>query len=247
MHNRFFTWRRLWPLSVLGGLAILFFAFDLDNLLTLDQLRVHQERLREFVMEHPLWAILGFIAFYVIVVVLSLPAASFLTVTGGFMFGWAEGALWAVTGATLGATLLFLIAKSSFGEYLASRAGPWVQRARQSFSKNCWTYMFMLRLVPAVPFFIANLLPAFLGVSLFCYVVTTFFGIMPGGLVYALIGAGLEEALVSGAPLSFHSLDDLLTAKMKIGLLALGALSILPLIINFMRKRKKTANHEGQS
>jgi uncharacterized membrane protein YdjX (TVP38/TMEM64 family) len=234
-----FQWRRLWPLIAIAILAVLFFGLGFDRYLEIDHLRQHHQRLTEFVSENYVLAAATFIALYVVTVVLSLPAASLLTITGGFLFGWFVGGLLSVFGATVGASLLFLAAKTSVGDYLRACAGPWMRRAEVGFSKNRWSYLLMLRLVPAVPFFVANLLPAFLGVPFGCYVLTTFFGIMPGGFVYSLIGTGLGETLSSAQPLS---LEGLLTTEMRLGLLALAVLSGLPIAVKlFLAKR----GHQG--
>jgi uncharacterized membrane protein YdjX (TVP38/TMEM64 family) len=230
-----FRWRRLWPLAAIALLALVFFALDFDRFLDLEHLRQHRLRIEVFVADHFALAAIAFVILYVIVVVLSLPAASLLTMCAGFMFGWIAGVALAVCGATIGATLLYLAAKTSIGDYLRQRAGPWMRRAERGFADNRWSYMLMLRLVPAVPFFVANLVPAFLGVPLGCYVVTTFFGIMPGGIIYALIGSGLGEALASDAPLS---VAGLLTMEMKLALLGLAVLAGLPILVKVIRRRR---------
>jgi len=234
--DHFFRWRRLWPLAAIAILGIVFFAFGLDRFLELDHLREHHQRLTEFVAEHYALAAISFVILYIVVVVLSLPAASFLTLSAGFMFGWLVGTMLSVSGATIGATLIFLAAKTSVGDYWRHRAGPWMQRAEKGFADNRWSYMLMMRLVPAVPFFVANLVPAFLGVPLGCYVVTTFFGIMPGGLIYSVIGSGLGDALASDMPISIHGL---LSPQMKLALLALAALSGLPIVVKLIRKQHR--------
>ena len=236
--ERFISWRRLWPLAVIAVLGLGFFALDLDRFLDIDHLRRHHLKLTQFVAANYWLAAFSFAALYVVVVVLSLPAASLLTMSAGFMFGWLAGATFSVVGATLGATLLFLAAKTSIGDYLRKQAGPWMRRAEQGFADNRWSYMLMLRLVPAVPFFVANLVPAFLGVPLGCYVITTFFGIMPGGLIYAFIGSGLGEALAGDAPITVHGV---LTLEMKLALLALAVLSGLPILVKILRRRREQA------
>jgi hypothetical protein len=126
-----FRWRRLWPLAAIALLALVFFALDFDRFLDLEHLRQHRLRIEVFVADHFALAAIAFVILYVIVVVLSLPAASLLTMCAGFMFGWIAGAALAVCGATIGATLLYLAAKTSIGDYLRQRAGPWMRRAER--------------------------------------------------------------------------------------------------------------------
>lgn len=231
-----FRWRKLWPLAALLLLGIVFFALGLHRFLEIEHLRAHHDRLTAFVASHYALAAISFVFLYIVVVALSLPAAAFLTISGGFLFGWLAGAILSVGGATIGATLLFLAAKTSIGDYLRRQAGPWMRRAEQGFADNRWSYMLMLRLVPAFPFFVANLVPAFLGVPLGCYVITTFIGIMPGGLIYASIGSGLGEILASDAP---FSLNGLLSFELKMALLGLAALAALPILVKFVRRKRK--------
>lgn len=231
-----FQWRRLWPLAaILIGIA-LFFLFDLDRFVTFEHLKAHHRQLAVYVQDHYVSAVLAYVALYVLVVVLSIPAASLLTITGGFLFGAVAATFFTLIGATTGATLLFLAAKTSLGDYLLKHAGPWMSKIEHGFAENRWSYMLMLRLVPAVPFFIANLLPAFLGVSLGCYVVTTFFGIIPGTAVYASIGSGLGGVLESNAD---FSVKGLLTPHMKLAFTALALLSALPIVVKAWRRRKR--------
>src|SRR4030095_8130561 len=124
-------------------------------------------------------------------VALSLPGAIWLTVAAGFLFGAVMGAILSVLAATAGATLLFLATKTSLGDYLHSHAGPWLAKVERGFADNQWSYLLMMRLFPAIPFFIANLIPAFLGVPLPVFMAATFLGIIPATEVFGNLGAGL--------------------------------------------------------
>jgi uncharacterized membrane protein YdjX (TVP38/TMEM64 family) len=139
-----------------------------------------------------------FILVYAVCTALSLPTGLLLSTLGGFLFGTWWGALCNVVGATLGATAIFLAAKTVLGDALRARAGPFVQKLEAGFRENALSYMLVLRLVPLFPFWLVNLAPAFLGVRLATFVVGTFFGIIPGALVYAGVGTGLGAILESG-------------------------------------------------
>ena len=106
-----------------------------------------------------------------------------------------RGAPVTVVAATIGATIIFLIAKSSFGEALAAKAGPWIGKLRKGFQENALSYLLFLRLVPAFPFVVVNLAPALLGVPLRTYVIGTLFGIIPGTTAYSMAGAGLGSVV----------------------------------------------------
>jgi len=233
--------KRIMPLIILVAVLALFFAFDLGQYLSFDALAEHRVSLLSWVDRHALWAPLAYISLYIVVVAFSLPGGLIMTVTGGFLFGALAGGIYAVVGATLGATALFLIAKTSLGDYLLSKAGGVVQKMQKGFAEDAWSYMFVLRLVPLFPFFIVNLVPAFLGVRLTTYVVATFFGIMPATFVYALAGSGLGSVLDQGEGVS---LTGVLTAEMLAALLGLALLAIIPVIYKRLGSR---ATLKGES
>ena len=228
--------RRWLPLGVLVLGTILFFAFDLDRYVSVAKLRAHHRDLAGFVGAHYAAALLLYAGIYILFVALSLPGAVWLTIVAGFLFGALPAAGITVVAATIGACLLFLAAKSSLGEYLHDHAGPWLQKVERGFGEDQWSYLLMMRLVPVVPFFIANLLPAFLGVSLGVFVVTTALGIIPGTLVYSFAGAGLGGLLESDAAITWHSL---LNPQIKLALTGLALLAALPVAVKYWRRRRK--------
>ncbi len=228
--------RRFWPLLLLLIAAALFFYFDLGHLLTLEALAAHRAWLLAQVAAHPLLAPLTYLLAYIGVVALSLPGGMVMTLSGGFLFGAVAGGLYAVVGATLGATILFLIAKTSLGDYLMAKAGSGMKKMQQGFADGAWSYMFVLRLVPVFPFFLVNLAPAFLGVPLRIYLVATFFGIMPATYVYALAGSGLGSVLDQGDAIS---LTGVLTPQMLGALFGLALLALLPVIFKRMKRARE--------
>ncbi|MBD3764411.1 MAG: VTT domain-containing protein, partial [Rhodobacterales bacterium] len=144
---------------------------------------------------HMVLAVVAFIGAYVVIVGLSLPGATVATLTGGFLFGTFPGVLYNVTGATLGAILIFLAARAGLGARLAARmeaSEGAAKRFKAAIDANQWSALFLLRLVPAVPFFVANVLPALFDVRLSRFAITTALGIVPGALVYTSVGAGLD-------------------------------------------------------
>lgn len=177
-----------------------------------------------------------FIAAYAAIVAFSLPGATIATLTGGFLFGLFPGALINVVAATLGATGIFLAARLGFGDTLSRRmaAGPRSRRIARDLKDNELPVLFLIRLVPIVPFFVANLLPALAGVSLTRFVFTTFFGIMPGAAVYTWVGAGLSEVFARGAT---PDLDIIFEPFVLGPLLGLAALAALPIVVRVLRRR----------
>ena len=140
-----------------------------------------------------LLSLLAFVALYAAAVALSLPGGAVLTMAGGFLFGWLLGGIASILAATIGASIVFLIARSALGEFLAARAGPWLSRFRQGFQDDAFSYLLFLRLVPIFPFWLVNLAPGLLGVGFATYVATTFLGIIPGTFAFALAGSGPRQ------------------------------------------------------
>ena len=174
---------------------------------------------------------------YVGIVAFSVPGAAVASVTGGFLFGLWGGTALNVAAATVGASLIFLAARWGFGARLAARmeaSEGMVKRLKARLKESEWSVLFLLRLVPVVPFFVANLLPALVGVSFARFVITTFLGIIPGGLVFTWIGVGVGEVFDRG-----DSPDlSLLWEPQVIGpILGLCALALLPMGIKAIRGR----------
>lgn len=215
---------RVAPLLLLLAGFGLFFALGLQDYLSCGALRDNRLWLLEQVAAHRLLAVLAFMALYAGAVALSVPGGAVLTVAGGFLFGTLAATAMIVVAATSGATILFLAARSAFRDLLQARAGPWLRKLERGFAGDALSYLLVLRLVPLFPFFVVNLVPAFLNVSPRTYVIGTFFGIIPGTLVFASVGAGLGSIFDAGGDCS---LDGILTPQV---LLALGGLALLALV-----------------
>jgi uncharacterized membrane protein YdjX (TVP38/TMEM64 family) len=230
-----FSLKRLLPLLILLGGLVGFFAFGLDKYITFDALRQHREDLLGFVDRHSIWAALLFMGVYITAVAMSLPGGTVLSLIGGFLFGAVISTGLVVVSATLGATILFVIAKSALGDALRVRAGPWMDKLAKGFQENEVSYLLVLRLVPLFPFFVVNLVPAFLGVRLRDYVLATFIGIIPGTFVYNLAGAGLGSILDSGEDFTVASV---LTLEIKLALFGLAVLALLPVVYKRLKDRR---------
>ena len=234
-----FSLRRLAPLLVLALGVGVFFAFGLHHHYTFESLRDHHAGLVDFVSRSWFLAALVYVLVYAGTTTLSLPSCSFLTLAGGYLFGPVLGTVLTVAAATAGAFLLFTIAKSALGDPLHARVRRKVKarafrRIEAGFQENALSYMLFLRLVPIFPFFVVNLLSTFLDVRPRTYLVGTLLGIIPGTLVYAVVGSGLGKIFESGE--SF-SLESIFSTEIIAGLAALGLLSMIPVAYKRWRKR----------
>ena len=210
-------------------------AFTLRDQLGFEALAAHRETLLAFRDAHYALAAVVFVAAYALMVALSLPGALIATLTGGFLFGVFPGALFNVTAATLGAIAVFVAARAGFGADLNDRIiaqGGAAARLMAGLRENELSVLLLMRLVPVVPFFLANLIPAALGVGLARFAATTFFGIMPGAVVYTSVGAGLGAVFASGQQ---PDLGILSKPQFLWPLLGLAALAALPIAVRAFR------------
>lgn len=211
-----------------------FFAFGLDRYVSFETLRANRVALLARVQNTGVLAVLTYMAIYTLAIAFSLPGGAVLSITGGFLFGAVWGTVYIVISATLGATVLFLIAKTALGDALRSKAGPWLRTMEAGFRDNAMSYLLVLRLIPLFPFFVVNLVPAFLGVTLSTYVVGTFVGIIPGAFVYATVGAGLGSIFDAG---DAFSAKGILTPQILIALMGLAVLALVPVVYKKIKAR----------
>lgn len=217
---------RLWPLAIIALALAAFFYFGLNQYFTLDALRENRVALQEFVAQNYWQAILIFMAVYALAVAMSFPGASFMTIVGGFLFGlW--GTIPTVIAATLGATGIFLIARSALGESLRKAAGGYVEKFEQGFKEGEFSYLLTLRLIPAFPFWVVNIVPALLNANLAKYVAATGLGIVPGTFVYTSIGNGAGAAFDAGQDVKLTGV--MTQPEILLPILGLIVLSLIPI------------------
>ena len=226
---------RLIPLLTIIGAAVLGYA-HFGEFLTFTALQEHRADLIAFRDANYPATAAAFIGLYAVMVALSLPGATIATLTGGFLFSVFPGTLFNMIAATIGACGIFLAARLGFGERLAARLDDGdgaVKRIKMGIDENQWSMLFLMRLMPIVPFFVANLLPSFLGVSLGRFAVSTFFGIIPGAIVYTSLGAGLGSVFENG---EMPDLGIIFQPQILLPILGLCLLAALPLIMRYVRR-----------
>ncbi|MBA83467.1 MAG: hypothetical protein CML60_06095 [Rhodobacteraceae bacterium] len=231
------SWERMLPLMVIVGVALVG-GYLLRDYLSFETLRDNRQALLAFRDAHYAATVLVFMLVYVGIVVFSLPGATVATLTGGFLFATFPGALFNITAATIGAVGIFLAARWGLGERLAARmqsSQGAVKKIKDGIDENQWSMLFLIRLVPAVPFFVANLVPALVGVPLPRFAISTFLGIIPGGVVYTSVGAGLGEVFARGET---PNLGIIFEPQILLPILGLCALAALPIVIKALRGGK---------
>jgi uncharacterized membrane protein YdjX (TVP38/TMEM64 family) len=223
-----------------------FYALGLHRYLSLQGIIDNREALAQAVAAHGVLAIAIFAAVYAAAVAVSFPGASLLSIAAGFLFGIMAGGTVVVIAATLGACTVFLAARTSLGEGMANRAGPFLARLRDGFRDDAFSYLLALRLAPVFPFWLVNLAPALLGVELRTYALATLIGIIPGSFAFTAIGAGLDSViaaqkvsydacLASGASGCQLTIDPSALVTHQL-LLALGGLAVVAMIPIALKK-----------
>ena len=257
-HSSASNLRKWLPLIALAAIMALAIAMGWHKVLSLKTIGLNYEALRGYIAGNLVLALLVYMALYIAVVALSLPGGLIMTLSGGLLFGWQLGAPATIVGATIGATLLFGIVNTSFGSTLAGKAGPFVARLRDGFQENALSYLLFLRLVPAFPFFIVNLVPALLGVPLRTFVIGTGLGIIPGTTAYSLAGSGLGSVIeaqnavykaclaanpANAATACTYSIDvsAVVTRELVWAGVALGIVALIPVALKFWSKRHAAA------
>lgn len=228
--------KRILPVGALVLAVAAFYLIGLDDYMTCEMLRENRSAVLEFVHAYMIPALVLYALFYALIVTLSVPGGALMTVIGGFFFGVPATAVAVVIGATAGATALFLIAKTAVGDPLRAKAAPWLKKLEAGFQENEFTYLLVLRLIPLFPFFVVNLVPAFLGVSVRTYILATLIGIVPGVIIFSLVGAGLGNFTEA---CDGFSASDVMTPEIVAAFLGIAALLLAPIVYKKLKARRR--------
>ncbi|MCE1227219.1 MAG: TVP38/TMEM64 family protein [Geobacteraceae bacterium] len=197
----------------------LFFYLDLGRFLTLESLKANRQLLLRYHAEHALLTVAAFMVIYIIQTALALPGAVILSLSAGAIFGPLLGTTYAVTAASIGATLSFLITRYLLRETVLNRFGSKLETINKELEERGINYLLFLRLVPVFPFFLINLAAGLTRLPLRSFVLGTFFGIIPGGFVYVNAGASLA---------TINSLSDIASPRVLGSFVLLGLFALVP-------------------
>lgn len=207
-------------LSVALGIAA-FFYFDLGRYLSLDGLKSNRDHLLAFTEANYTTAVVMFVVVYCAVVGLSLPGGAIMTLAGGFLFGSVLGTLYVNVGATVGATLAFLVARYLLRDWVEQKFGNRLGPIQEGFTKNAFSYLITLRLIPLFPFFLVNMVSGLTRVSVGTYMAATSMGIVPGSFVFAYAGRQLG---------TINSLKEIASPNVLMAFTLLGLLALVPIL-----------------
>jgi len=203
----------------------------MNDRLGIDLLRQHQNELIALVTSKPVLAGILFTAVYAAFVATSMPGLAVFTMAGGYLFGWLLGAVYTMIAATIASTFIFLLARSAVGETMRERAGPMIQRFAR-FKKSALSYVFIMHLVPILPYVVVTTVPAACGVPLHIYMFSAFFGILPATVLLARVGAGLGDVLASDGPIE---LSNFMTTDIMLSIAGLALLALLPVLVRALK------------
>ena len=229
-------------LLIIATFGLIFFS----EWISFEALKENRAEIVEFRDKNFTLSIVIFWVFYVILVIFSLPGAAVASVSGGFLFGLGAGLLINITAASTGAALLFLLVRYGMKSFKYNKSNTlnsnFVIQIKNALVTNQISIMLTLRLVPVVPFFLANILPALVGVRLFNFIWTTIIGIIPGGIVFTWIGVGVGEVFDRN---EYPNFELLFSPVILSPILGLAALLLLPMIMRRSGIMPKTITERG--
>lgn len=222
--------------AVLVGVAA-FFAFDLGRFFSLDFLKQSQARFAELRSQQPLALAAGYFLIYVAVTALSLPGATIVTLAGGAIFGLGWGLLIVSFASSIGATLAFLTARFLLRDSVQSRFGQRLAEVDKGIQKDGAFYLFTLRLIPVVPFFVINLLMGLTTMKAWTFYWVSQLGMLAGTAVYVNAGTQLGQ---------LESLQGILSPGLLGSFVLLGLFPLIARrIVEAVQKRKVYARWAG--
>jgi dihydrolipoamide dehydrogenase len=183
--------------------VILFFAFDLGQYLTLDYVKSQQQAFDQYYAANRVFTLIGFFVLYVVITGASLPGATVLTLAGGAIFGLVTGVILISFASTIGASIAFLVSRYLFRDSVQSRFGSSLKSINEGIDKDGPFYLFALRLVPAFPFFVINLLMGLTRLRLWTFFWVSQLGMFAGTVVY--VNAGTQLAQIESASGIFNT------------------------------------------
>jgi uncharacterized membrane protein YdjX (TVP38/TMEM64 family) len=190
--------KRFLPLIALGAVIVLIFAMGWNRYLSLETLKVHGGALRDFTAENYVLALLALMALFAVLTARVVPGGFFDTIAAGYLFGpWVGGVSTSIA-ATLGALIVYAVARSALGRDLRARARRdpgLLKRVCEAIDKDTFWYVLASRLAVVVPFHMINVAAGVMSVRLGPYAVATVIGLLPAHIIYCWIGARLNMLL----------------------------------------------------
>lgn len=222
--------KKILIIILISGSVGLFFYLGLHQYLTFERIKAAQGDLRAYTEAHFFQAVLAFCAVYIASTALSLPGAALLTLLSGALFGLIVGTILASISSTLGATLAFLASRHLLRDTIQSKFGKSFEKINQGIEKEGGFYLFTIRMIPAFPFFLVNLVMGLTRIDTFTYMWTSMAGMFLGTTVYVNAGTQLSE---------LESASGIFSPAIIMSFVALGIFPVFAKkLINYLRKNK---------
>lgn len=232
--------KKFLPLIILIIILVIAYLLNLQHYFSFSYLQEKHQVLESLTDHHYFLASLLFCLIYIVSVAVSIPGASFLTIIGGFLFGIILGSIYVVISATIGATIIFLAAKTALSDWFYQKVKTYkLDKFAQGFEKNAFNYLFVLRLIPLFPFWLINIVPAFFKIRTSTYMLSTFLGIIPGSFVYVLVGNGISSVIAEGKT---PDLKIIFQPYILAPLIGLAILSLIPIVYKKFKARGQNSN-----
>ncbi len=217
-------------LFVIAGCVWAFFQFDLGQYLTLEYMKGQQAEFQQFYQENTWLTIGAYMTVYIVSTALSLPGAALLTLLGGALFGLLVGTILVSFASTIGATLAFLVSRLLLRDWVQNKFGGFLKTINEGIEKDGAFYLFTLRLIPAVPFFVINLVMGLTPMKAIQFFLVSQIGMLAGTIVY--VNAGTQLAQI-------ESLKGILSPGLIFSFVLLGLFPLLAKkLVALIKKRK---------
>ena len=185
--------KKILILSILAGCIWAFFHYNLGQYLSLEYIKGQQASFSAFYKENALLSIGAYMLVYIVTTALSLPGAALLTLLGGALFGLVTGTILVSFASTIGATLAFLVSRLLLRDWVQNKFGSFLKSFNDGIKKDGTLYLFTLRLIPAVPFFIINLVMGLTPMKAIPFFLVSQIGMLAGTIVYVNAGTQLAQ------------------------------------------------------
>ncbi|MBX9616270.1 MAG: VTT domain-containing protein [Brevundimonas sp.] len=227
--------KRFLPLVLLAGVIALIFGMGWNRYLSLDTLRDHGAALRAFTTSHYILALVALMAVFAVLTASVVPGVFFVTITAGYLFGpWVGGVATSIA-ATVGALIVYAVARFALGIELrgrADRGSGTLRKVCDAIDRDTFWYVLASRLAVVVPFHMINVAAGLMSVRLGPYTVATIIGLLPAHTIYCWIGSRLNTLLATDADPDIQALFGQFWAPMA-GVFVLAV--VLPLLLKWVQ------------
>lgn len=228
--------KRIILLVVVAGLIVGLRFTGIGSILTLENVQKNADKLLQFSNQNYVLSVLAYVVIYIMVTGFSLPGATVLTLSGGFLYKALLAAVYVNVAATTGALLAFIFARYVAGQWLQEKYAEKLAKFNKEFENNGARYLLTMRFIPIFPFFLINIFAGLTKVPIRTFIWTTSVGIFPGSLIYAYAGQQLRI---------IKDIGDIFSAKVLGAFLLLAGFTLIPIIVSKARAMKKENHVSG--